>query len=175
MLALLALAAPLVPGPSGRFRTVVAAEDPPPENRELPPLTSEDLTLRAGQLFDAIVHGEPETADAFFFPREPFIPLKDVKDPGRYHDGLVRAYHQDVRALHAQRKAWEKARFVSFELGSRPRWVRPGEEWNKIGYFRTFNGKLRYEADGRTRAIDVHTIISWQGKWYVTHLTAVRK
>ena len=54
-------------------------------------------------------------------------------------------------------------------------WVKPGEEANKIGYFRTFNGKLRYRAGGQPHTIDVRVIISWQNRWYITHLLPFKK
>src|SRR5262249_38292064 len=143
---------------------------PDPENRSLPPPTSADLDERARHLFDAVVQGKPELALDFFFPREPFIPLKDVAEPGRYHDELVAAYRRDILSLHGARRSWDGATFRSFELGTAPKWVAPGREWNKIGYFRTFDARLSYDVAGRHRALAVRTIISWQGKWYVTHL-----
>jgi hypothetical protein len=141
-----------------------------PENKSLPPLTSGDLTERAGHLFRAIAEDQPALADDFFFPKEPFIPLKDVADPGRYFDQLLATYHRDIVALHAQRKDWSGAKFASFELGTKPGWVAPGKEYNKIGYYRTFRGKLTYDIGERNREILVATIISWDGRWYVTHL-----
>ncbi len=144
-----------------------------PKNDVRPPLSSADLTERAHHLFDAIVRGKPELADDFFFPREPFLELKDVADPSKYHAGLLRSYHLNVKELHDQRRSWDGATFRSFELGSPPRWVKPGEEWNRIGYYRTFSAKLRYEVSGASRTLEVHTIISWDGHWFVTHLAAV--
>jgi len=158
------------------------AGEPPPqkprapaENRSEPPLASTELTERARHLFDAVVQDRPELADDFFFPREPFIPLKDVADPARYFDQLLATFHREVHTLHRKRKSWEGATFEAFELGSKPRWVKPGDEWNKIGYFRTFDGKLRYEVGGRHRVLTVRTIISWDGRWYVTHLLPIVK
>jgi hypothetical protein len=147
---------------------------PGPEKPEVPPMTSDALTERARLLFDAVVQGKPELADPFFFPREPFLPLKDVDDPGRYHAELVRLYHRDVLRLHAKRRSWEGARFVSFVLGSPPRWIEPGREWNKLGYYRTFDAKLAYEVSDAARTLIVRTIISWDGQWYVTHLTPTK-
>ncbi|WP_437605970.1 hypothetical protein WMF20_33625 [Sorangium sp. So ce834] len=144
-------------------------------NKILPPLESEELTARARALFDAIVKNEPALADPFWFPKEPFIPLKDVKDPGKYWDNLHAAYANDVKAMHRKRKSWEGARFVGFEVGSRPKWVPPGDEVNKIGYYRSFHGKLKVELDGKPASVDVHTIISWQGRWYITHLGDFKK
>lgn len=126
-------------------------------------------------MLDAIVRDDPTIADDFFFPREPFIPLKDVADAGRYFDQLLAQYHRDIHRLHSERKSWDGATFLSFTVGTTPRWVKPGEEWNKIGYYRTFHGQLRYEIDGKPRAIDVHTIITWQGLLYVTHLLAFKR
>ncbi|WP_438014581.1 hypothetical protein WMF18_27245 [Sorangium sp. So ce315] len=146
-----------------------------PDNKVQPPLESQELTARASALFDAIVKNEPALAEPFWFPKEPFIPLKDVKDPGKYWDNLHAAYLNDVKAMHRKRKRWEGARFVGFEVGSRPKWVPPGKEANKIGYHRSLHGKLKYEIDGKPASIDVHTIISWQGRWYITHLGDFKK
>jgi hypothetical protein len=146
-----------------------------PENRALPPLSSEDLTERASHLFSALAEGDPALADDFFFPAEPFVPLKDVSDPAGYHRQLVATYHRDIAALSHSRKSWRDARFVSFELGTAPAWVAPGREYNKIGYHRTFHGKLRYAISGREHLIEVTTIISWAGRWYVTHLSPIHR
>ena len=151
------------------------AESPPdPANKLRPPLTSADLEERAAHLLEAVAKKEPALADDFFFPKAPFIPLKDVADPGRYFDQLLATYHRDVAALHAERKDWTGVAFVSFDLGTPPTWVAPGKEYNKIGYFRTFGGKLRYRVGDKTKEINVSTIISWGGRWYVTHLSPIR-
>jgi len=155
-------------------RPSAPAPAPDLENRSLPPLTSPDLDERARHLFDAVVSGRPEIALDFFFPREPFIPLKDVAEPARYHDELVRVYRHDILSFHASRRSWEKASFEKFELGTKPTWVAPGREWNKIGYFRTFDARLTYTVAGKRRTLAVRTIISWQGRWYVTHLAPHR-
>src|SRR5438105_3493420 len=67
------------------FATLAATPVRDDKNLGLPPLVSEDLSARAGELFEAIKEGRPELGTAFFFPREPFLVLKDVHDPGRYH------------------------------------------------------------------------------------------
>jgi hypothetical protein len=147
---------------------------PDPENRTKPPPASDDLAERAEHLYRAIAENDPGLGDDFFFPREPFVPLKDVQDPGRYHAQLLAAYHRDIRELHSKRKDWSGSSFASFELGTPPTWVSPGKEYNKVGYYRTFHGKLRYRTGERTTEIDVGTIISWDGRWYVTHLLPIR-
>lgn len=165
---------------------VAAAGEPPaekkaeaapydPTNKIKPPATSEELQARAKALFEAIVKDEPALGDPFWFPKEPFIPLKDVKNPGKYWDNLHAAYAADIHKVHKKRKSWEGAKFKSFEIGSTPKWVPPGDEANKVGYHRSFRGKLRYELEGETYTIEVHTVISWQARWYITHLLKFKK
>ena len=36
-------------------------------------------------------------------------------------------------------------------------------------------GQLRYEIGGELEKIDVHTVITWQGRWFVTHLRKFKK
>lgn len=144
-------------------------------NKVLPPLESEELTLRAKKLLDAIVQDDPAIGESFWFPKEPFIPLKDVKGPDKYWNNLHATYGRDIHALHRKRKSWEGATFVSFKMGSTPKWVPPGDEANKIGYYRSFRGKLTYRIDEKNATIEVHTIISWQGEWFITHLSKFKK
>lgn len=145
------------------------------DNKILPPQTSDELQARAKLLFEAITKNEPSVGDPFWFPKEPFIPLKDVKDPGKYWENLHKAYANDIAKLHRKRKSWEGAEFKRFDLGSAPKWVPPGDEANKIGYYRSFRGKLRYELDGTNYSFEVHTVISWQGRWFITHLSKFKK
>ncbi len=98
-----------------------------------------------------------------------------MKEPGKYWSQLHRTYVNDVHALHKKRKSWDGAEFVKFDGWSRTKWVPPGDEANKIGYHRAFHGKLHYKAGGEDAEIDVHTIITWQGRWYVTHLRKFKK
>jgi hypothetical protein len=133
-------------------------------------LSSAELTERAKGLFEAIAKDDPSLAEPFWFPKEPFIPLKDVKGPGKYWENLHTTYVDDIHALHRKRKSWDDATFVSFTVGSKPKWVKPGDEANKIGYYRSFRGTLAFTVDGKPEEMEVHTIITWQGRWYITHL-----
>lgn len=144
-------------------------------DNQVKPTEGPELQQRARALFDAIAKNEPKVADPFWFPKEPFIPLKDIKDPGKYWEQLHRTYAADVRALHKKRKSWDGATFVRFDVGSKPKWVKPGDEANKIGYYRSFHGSLRYAIDGKEHTIDVHTVITWQGRWHITHLRKFKK
>lgn len=152
-----------------------AAAPPVAADNKVSPTEGAELQERAKGLFEAIVKDEPALGDPFWFPKEPFIPLKDVKGPGKYWETLHKTYVSDIHALHRKRKSWEGATFVRFERGSNPKWVKPGDEANKIGYYRSFHGSLRFEVNGKSESFDVHTVITWQGRWYITHLRKFKK
>jgi hypothetical protein len=167
--------APDAAAPEAAGTDDAGAAPPLVADNKVTPTEGAELAERARGLFEAIVKNEPERAEAFWFPRAPFIPLKDVKDPGKYWDQLHKTYVHDVHALHKKRKSWDGAELVGFEGWSHPKWVPPGDEANKIGYYRAFHGKLHYKIGGAPGEIDVHTIITWQGRWYVTHLRKFKK
>ena len=131
-------------------------------------------------LWDAIVADDPERAMPFFFPLGAYQQVKDVGNPAAdWNRRLVAAYTHDIHALHAQVVASSHgdARAIQF-LGldvpeARARWVEPGEEYNKIGYFRVFGSRLSCQVAGLTQTFDVKSLISWRGQWYVVHLSAI--
>jgi hypothetical protein len=130
-----------------------------------------------GLLWTAIVNDDPDTAMPAFFPVAAYQQVKDVGDPAAdWKHRLVSAYRHDIHALHASLgEAAGDAKLLSFDVpDARARWVDPGEEWNKIGYFRVFGSKLRYTAGGTEHAIEVKSLISWRGQWYVVHLSGIR-
>ena len=155
-----------------------SAEAPPAPvvaDNKVDPTEGPELQARAKQLFEAIVSDDPEKGESFWFPREPFLPLKDIKKPEKYWTQLHKTYAKDIHKLHKKRKSWDGAEFVRFDGWSKPKWVKPGDEANKIGYHRAFKGKLRYRIGDDEHAIEVRTIITWQGRWYITHLRKFKK
>jgi hypothetical protein len=172
-----ASAAPTAAPTASAVPSAEPAAPPPPlvADNKVEPTEGAELLERARGLLEAIARDEPERGDAFWFPKEPFIPLKDVKEPGKYWTQLHRTYGTDIHALHKKRKSWDHVELVGFDGWSTPKWVKPGDEANKIGYHRAFHGKLRYKVDGEAGEIDVHTIITWQGRWYCTHLRKFKK
>jgi hypothetical protein len=132
---------------------------------------------RAALLWEAIVHDDPSIAMPLFFPLAAYEQVKDVADPAADWKGrLVAAYSRDIHTLHSTLgEAAERAHFLALEVpAGRPQWVEPGEEWNKVGYFRVYGSKLRYEVDGERHSFDVKSLISWRGEWYVVHLRAFK-
>jgi hypothetical protein len=161
--------------PDAAAAAAPAAPAPPfAADNNLPPTEGPELQDRAKSLLEAVIHDEPQLGDSFWFPKEPFIPLKDVKGPDKYWEQLHRSYGSDIHAIHKKRKSWTGVVFEKFEIGSKPKWVKPGEEANKIGYHRSFRGKLHYTVDGQSESFEVRTIITWQGRWFITHLSKVK-
>ncbi len=134
----------------------------------------DDLHQRASELFHALQTGRTEASESMWFPRDPFLALKNVKDPGLYWDNLHAAYLRDVAELHKTLGLAEEDSFLRLEVVHPARWVRPGEEANRIGYFRTYRARLTYLHAGKERSIELHTMITWHGHLYVTHLRRVR-
>ncbi len=137
-----------------------------------PPAPVDELQARAKKLFEAIQKDEPEIAMAMFFPREPFLALKEVKDPSAYWDKLVKEYKAHIHSHHKKlgKKAAE-AEFEALELNPKTQvYVAPKKEFNKTGYNKVTKSKLKYKLKGKTKTLDVATMIDHDSKWYVTHL-----
>ncbi len=144
-------------------------------NKSRPDLESAALAEQGRALLEAIAQNSPESGRGFYFPRDAFTPLKDVSDPDRYWRELFATYKRDIRELHNKHRDWSQVSFESLTLGTPPRWVKPGEEYNKIGYFRTFRAKLKFKLGQRSHQFDIHTIISWNNGWYITHLLPIHR
>jgi hypothetical protein len=147
------------------------------QTHEVPSLVSDTFRARSSALWQAIVRDDVDQGMPFFFPRDAYEKVKDVADPAvDWKNRLVAAYARDIHAIHAAASdSWSRAEFVSLDVPQgRARWVEPGEEWNKLGYYRVFGSKLRYRVDSEEHAVPVKSLISWRGEWYVVHLSAIR-
>ncbi len=158
--------------------SVLAIPDPGslPQTHDAPHAAGAAFEARRAALWDAIVADDPERAMPFFFPLSAYQQVKDVADPAAdWKRRLVAAYQRDIHALHARlgREPGE-AKLLALDVPeAHARWVEPGEEWNKIGYYRVFGTKLRYAVDGSEHSVDVKSLISWRGEWFVVHLSAI--
>ncbi|HEY1956756.1 MAG TPA: hypothetical protein VGH28_14150 [Polyangiaceae bacterium] len=144
-----------------------------PQTHDQPADDSDALRARGEALFEAIQNDDPDRGMTAFFPKTAYEQVKAIPNPAsdwRYR--LVANYKRDIHAAHAKlgRNSTE-ARFVSLDVGPGARWVQPGEEGNKLGYFRVYGTKLRYSVDGHERNVDISSMISWRGEWYVVHLS----
>jgi len=133
-----------------------------------PPVGSAEEKAR--RLFDAIVHDDPARIMDFYFPREAFLLVKGIADPGGYHDRLMRRFVRDIHDLHAQTPDLSRAEFERFELVRRGGWVAVGEEGNRLPYWVSRHSFIHYRVDGQPRRLEVRVLITWDDEWYVTHL-----
>lgn len=137
-----------------------------------PPAPVDELQARAKKLFEAIQKDEPDLAMALFYPRDPYLAMKDVKDPGALWDKNVKEYKAHIHSYHKRLgKKSAEAEFESLELNTKSQvYVAPKKELNKTGYNKVTKSKLKYKLKGKTRSMDVATMIDQDGKWYVVHL-----
>jgi hypothetical protein len=163
--------------PGGAAATASADPASLPQTHDKPAASGAAFDARVHALWEAIAVDDPDRAMPFFFPLGAYQQVKDIGDPASdWKRRLVAAYKRDIHALHARLGVdAPHATLVGLDLpDARARWVDPGEEYNKIGYYRVFGSKLRYEVDGQARSFDVKSLISWRGEWYVVHLSAIQ-
>lgn len=157
----------------------LAQDTPIPEGnradlREAPPRPGPgDVEERARVLLAAIVADDPARAMEFLLPREAFRAIKGIADPDGLYDRIVRLYERDIHALHAQVPA--DAELVRFEFSRRRGWVGLREESNRLPYWAQRHNTIVYRTGGgEERSFEVRTMIAWDGRWYITHLSEFR-
>ena len=158
-----------------------AAPPPPvdagalPQTRDRPDGGTDAFTERSRALWEAIIQDDPARAMPFFFPVAAYEQVKAIPSPSSdWRRRLVANYVRDIHVLHAQ--ITDTARLERFEVpDGRARWVEPGEEGNKLGYWRVYGTRIDWtDADGKTKAFPVTSLISWRGEWYVVHLSGFK-
>jgi hypothetical protein len=147
----------------------------PPHNRPDQPVPpprppANEVAGKIRAVFDAIVHDDPALAAQSFFPRDAFLLVKDIKDPGAYYDSLRRRFDSDIHALHASVPGIERAQYDRFELAQRGGYVPPHGEGNRLPYWASRHSVLYYRLDGQARHVEVRVLITWDDRWYVIHL-----
>jgi len=144
-----------------------------PQTRDQPGVDDAAFLAGSRALWQAIVADDPAPAMPFFFPLSAYRQVKDVKDPtADWHNRLVTAFGRDIHRLHRQLGAdATQARLVGLDVPTdRATWVDPGQEHNKLGYWRIYGSLMRYEVAGTTRSMAIYSLISWRGEWYVVHV-----
>jgi len=160
-----ALVPPELRGPDGK---------PLPQTEAEPSQKSPWFEAGVQALFRAIKADDPAIAEPFFFPLAAYEQVKDVKEPRRdWERRLLAHFRRDVHDYHERLGPNPKeARFVGIELPKdKTKWMKPRSEGNKLGYFRVTRSRLRYEtAKGSPATLEVTSLISWRGEWYLVHL-----
>jgi hypothetical protein len=85
----------------------------------------------------------------------------------------VSAFRRDI-AEYAKKLAKEAphANLESVEVPEQSaQLMKPGSEGNRVPYFRVLRSKLHFRsASGREKSLELTSMISWRGEWYVVHL-----
>lgn len=168
------IASPLLPSMTRAQREPTVPEHNRAELTEAPPRPPlGDASERAQRLFDAIVHDEPARAEDFFLPQDAFRLIKGISDPDALWTRIHGMYENDIHTLHALPDL-ARASFVRLDLSRRRAWVRVREESNRLPYWAQRHNTLVYSVDGAERQIEVRTMIAWDDRWYITHLSEFR-
>ena len=137
----------------------------------LPAFASDELTTRAKHLLEAIQKDNGELAGDIVFPRDAYLQIKDVPDPGKHWDTKVlAAFRSQVHALHHHTKGIERAVFTSFELGQPAAEVMPKKHDLKRMLWRARRSRVGFTIDGKPSHFDIVEMTGWRGAWYVTRL-----
>lgn len=148
-----------------------------PQTKDKPEASGAAFDARVAALWDAIVKDEPDHALPFFFPVTAYEQVKGIPNPASdWRRRLVAAYKRDIHALHKRLgEHATDAKFVRADVPQdRARWVEPNEESNTLGYYRVYGTRLAYDIDGKERTLEVASLISWRGEWYVVHLSGFK-
>jgi hypothetical protein len=135
------------------------------------------LQAKGQLLWQAILDDKPELAASFFFPKDAYVHVKAAKNPeGDWRWRLWKNFERDVHALHkTQGQALSRGTFKGLRIPSKkPHWAAPGNEYNRLGYWRVYGSHIVYELRGRERFVPISSLISWKSEWYVVHLTGFR-
>ena len=137
----------------------------------LPAFASDELTTRAKHLLEAIQKDDGELAGDIVFPRDAYLTVKDVPDPGKDWDKKVlAAFRSQVHVLHHRTKGIERAVFTSFELGQPATEALPKKKDLRRMLWRSKRSRLGFTIDGKPSHFDVIEMTGWRGAWYVTKL-----
>lgn len=145
-----------------------------PQTSDRPSADSVGLRRRLERLVAAIAEDEPARAMPAFFPVLAYEQVKAIDQPRRdWQTRLVRAFERDIHDYHrALGRDAAGAQLVGLvSSGRTPRWMDPGSEGNRVGYHRLTRAHLRIRlANGAERDLELTSLISWRGAWYVVHL-----
>jgi cytoskeletal protein RodZ len=148
-----------------------------PQTDERPQASGPTFAAGVNGLWEAIRQDDPRPGLPFFFPESAYLQVKAISDPaGDYQNRLIANFGQDVHSLHTQLGAnGADAKFLGITVpDDQAVWVKPGEESNKLSYWRVYGSTIQYELNGQTGSFPVTSLISWRGEWYVVHLGAIR-
>jgi len=147
---------------------------PLPQTDERPRVDGAAFKQRIELLAEAIINDDPARARPAFFPVVAYEQVKAVAKPARdWEYRLVRAFEKNIHEYHRALGAdAARAKFVGITVNeAAARFMKPGSEGNRLGYYRVLRSRLGFErADGKRQDFELTSLISWRGEWYVVHL-----
>lgn len=147
-----------------------------PQTEEKPTSSGDGFGRRMMALAIAIITDDHTKGLPAFFPVEAYKQVKKNTDPAAdWKNRLIAAFDVDTSEAHRQLGSGAaSATFLGADVPDAAVWVKPGQEYNLIGYWRVYGTRLRFDVGGTTKVIPVSSLISWRGQWYVVHLGAIR-
>jgi hypothetical protein len=154
------------------------AGQPLPQTDDRPSTSSPYFQKRIELLARAIVEDNPELAVSTFFPLVAYRQVKDVARPERdYELRLLANFRRDIHDYHKKlgRDA-SQAKLAGVDVPEESaRFMKPGSEGNKVGYFRVLRSTLRFTLpSGHEKKLELTSLISWRGEWYVVHVAGFK-
>ena len=145
-----------------------------PQTDALPSSDSASFRRRLELLVEAIRKDDPELALPAFFPVLAYAEVKAIAQPERdWQHRLVGAFTRNVHEYHKQ--LGDSASSIELRGIEIPetnlKFMKPGSEGNRLGYHRVLRSRLLLKAaEGRELSLEITSLISWRGEWYVVHL-----
>jgi len=145
-----------------------------PQTDVLPSTDSPSFRRRLELLVEAIRTDDPELAVPAFFPVLAYAQVKDIAKPERdWQHRLIGAFTRNIHEYHE--KLGKDASSIELRGIEVPetnvKFMKPGSEGNRLGYHRVLRSRLLLKGpDGREFDLEVTSMISWRGEWYVVHL-----
>jgi len=138
-----------------------------------PPAHSAVFQAEMTDLWAGVVSRRPDLAMSSFFPLAAYEQVKAIADPAAdWHSRLVAEFKADVIAAHdligrtARNATLVRVVVPEQEAG----WIDPGVCYNSVGYWHVAGARVVYRVGGHVRSFGIASLISWRGRWYVTHL-----
>lgn len=145
-----------------------------PQTDALPSTESPSFQRRLELLVEAIRADDAQLAVPAFFPVLAYAEVKDIAKPERdWQQRLIGAFKRNVHEYHEQLgEAASSIQLRGIEVpNAKVKFMKPGSEGNKLGYHRVLRSRLLLASpDGREFALEITSMISWRGEWYVVHL-----
>jgi len=144
------------------------------QTKDRPSTESAAFEKRMDLLWQAIVVNDAKIAEPTFFPSVAYEIVKDIDKPRvDWTHRLMKAFARDIGKYHKELGAEPKAAtLIAVEIDDgKVKWVEPGKEGNKLGYYRVTRSGIRYrDAAGAEKRLELTSLISWRGEWFVVHL-----